>query len=892
MIDDVFKFGEIIPLNSITDISNRTSKQLDVQSPFTFYDFLKNVNEQLTPVQYNDYYLQYLNNWNKAKAVKQQTAEQNILERYTELLKDISLNYLTLEEKRFISNIDFNDPSDIDIVIPFYSKKLREICNFYTLKRETVKYTIQKNSNKSNLNSVEQSIADTITDFLLTNDNDSLSFNTPNINLQNILRDLDIEVEDLYDLYSNYLDLNPSLNADKYNVKTVLRREIFSANINNIEADIFINFDSALKRQIFNTVNVFLSTLGQAFTINYNFATVDLNCKAGDKLFDLVNSNKSRATRELNLKKQLIQKYIGSDFYYIKTGTTLTDVTSGLLFKADNPSGNLLNRHFPSTATVEEESELYSIRRIGLFFAPDKQGILQFSTPGKRFSINLRKLQENKMYIFPDPTKYGNTVGISNKLDDQYPLIHVEDYSKTVNNASMCFAEGDINASPYDQSFYSYYSRNQNTFQSLDNNLSKIYGKGVLTQYASDIFGNQYGLFKYISKKQFIDNSTAVDTITSYEYLDGGVIKLNNSALPEPLQGENPQWLPNSYLSDYYYNALYDGGIYTIDSGYMVRGINNTANLTLQYVTSSLQYKEIDGGPILRDYIYRQHKDYTAETAFYIDKTLNSSNTVLSTPLTTFTSNILTVKKEYGQMYVKDVLSEAVSPLSSALKPILYKYNQLIQSELNDSIETFNIFNDIIYFQTKNYFLIDKIGYTNEIAYAGTTNTYLYVDKINNISNISEPFFFERKEYCLICVLSALSSNKTDCLIMPTIYKIDYKTLTLQKIFNEPLSSFINQLPVKIAKITKPVFVYNSRNDLFAINTTLLDLNDIPYLYQILFTYDEVKCIIRSVLVTKFNNNVISNTTNWHSSNTPILTAGVNSSLTVNITQGYLEMYE
>ena len=124
MIDDIFKFGEVIPLNSITDNSNRTSKLLDVQSPFTFYDFLKNTNEQLTPIQYNDYYLQYVNNWNKAKAVSKQTAQQNIIERYTELLKDISLNYLTLEERRFISNIDFNDTADIDIVIPFYSKNL------------------------------------------------------------------------------------------------------------------------------------------------------------------------------------------------------------------------------------------------------------------------------------------------------------------------------------------------------------------------------------------------------------------------------------------------------------------------------------------------------------------------------------------------------------------------------------------------------------------------------------------------------------------------------------------------------------------------------------------------------------------------------------------------
>ena len=892
MIDDIFKFGEVVPLNSITDISNRTSRVLDVQSPFTFYDFLKNTNEQLTPLQYNDYYLQYINNWNKVKAVTQQTAQQNILERYTELLKDISLNYLTLEERRFITNIDFDDPADIDIVIPFYSKKLREICNFYTTKRETVRYTIQKNSNKSTLNSIEKSIAETITDFLLINDDKNLSLNTPNLNIQNILTSLSVEVEDLYDLYSNYLDLDPTLTADDYNVKTELRRQIFSANINSIESDIFINFDASLKRQIFNTVNVFLSTLGQAFTINYNFATVNLNCKVGDKLFDLVDANKGRASRELLLKKQLIQKYIGSDFYYVKTGSTLTDVTTGVLFRADNPSGNLINRHFPSTATVEEESELYSIRRIGLFFTPDKQGILQFSSPDKRFSVDYNKLQSNKVYIFPDPSRYGNTVGVSKSRDVKYPLIHVEDYSKTINNQSMCFAEGDINTSPYDQSFYSYYSRNQNTFNSVNSNFAKLYSRGVITQYASDIYGNQYGLFKSTSKRQFLDRSTSIQPITSYEYIDGGIIKLYNSFLPEPLLGDNAQWLPNAYVSDYYYNALYDGGVSEITDGLMVRGLSDNVDLTLNYVTSSIQYKDIDGGPIIRDFINRRNKNYNSESTFFIENTLSSSNTTYSINDNSLTGSINTIKHNYGTIYVRDVLSETIQPLLTALQPILYKYNESIRLELESLIETFNTYNDIIFFQTKNYFIIDRIGYTNEIVYTGTSNTYIEVDKASSVSNISEPFFFEDRDYCIISVLSSLSSERTSSLLLPTIYKIDYRTLKLEKIFNEPLDIFINKLPIKVVKITKPVLTYNTRNNLYAINATLLDLNNIPYLYQILFTYNDQDVTIRSVVATKFNGSVISNTLNWYDTSVSSLTASIINPPTVNKTQGYIEMYE
>lgn len=825
MIDDAFKFGSLMPLYSITDTTTNT-QALDSQSPFTFYDFLKYTKEQLSPIQYNEAYLQYLNNWNVVKQLIEPAAQQTIVERYTELLKDISLNYLTLEERRFITNIDFNDPSDLDIVIPFYSKKITEICNFYNSKRESLKYKVLKNSNKGNITSVEQSIAEAVTDYLLTDDVNMAVLNRSSESIHNALTALSIEVEELYDIYSRYLDIDPVKTADDYSVKTNLRRELFSANVNDIEADIFINFDNAVKKQIFNTVNVFLASLGTNFTINYTFSAVNLDCKKGDKLYDLVTSNIGRATREVQLKERLIKKFIGADFYYIKTGNTLTDTTSGILFKADNPSGNLLNRHFPSTASVEEESELVSARRLGLFFAPDKQSILYFSAPVKRYVINSSKLQANKLYIFPDPNRYGNTSTLTDSADLNSPLIHIEDYTSTINNQSLYSVEGDINTSPYDQSFYSYFSRNQTAPLEIGYDLTSISNLGILTQYATDIYGNQYGLFKNVRRKQIISAPITENYDYYQDTFDSEQVVVDVS------------WLNNICVPDYYAYTVYDNG---------------------PIVTIGTEY----------------------------EATNNS----------TLTGDFFDEKYAPGILYVRDILSTTINSISIALSPIVSKYKQSIQLELANNLRDFNIYNDIIYFKTKKFLVIDRIGYSNKIIYAGTNNTYIELAD-TTISNVSVPFFFEDHDYCMVVTISIVDSHSNDSFIVPTIYKIDYKTLTKELVYapNNSLNLFANPLPINYTRVGRVNLVYNSRNNIYAIVTTLEDQNGIPYLYQIIFTYTNSVIQVRSTNINliQFNIDTYHNTANWYDTDYTYLLYNslTGTSFVTDIQGGYIEIYE
>lgn len=933
---DTFVFAKSLPNNSIINPAVAEKDYLDKSAPFSFFDFLKYTKETLSPIQTNDLYVNYVKQWNIEKASSESVIQDSIRDRYVELIKEITLKYTTSEEKRFLANIDYNDPLDLDIVIPFYSKKIREVCAFYAQKRENIKYKVFKNKSKGTSNSIEKSIFETITDTLFSDVLDVSTYQR-SVNQDNLLANLNIEVEELYDLYTNYLDNDPDASYSDYDITDSFRQELYSANINSIDGNIFINIDKAIQAQIFENINVFLEEFGKNFTINYDLNAVNLNCKTGDPLASLVLDNKDSATREVELRNKLIRKYIGSDFYYIETGTTITDVVSAKLFSADNPSGNLLNRHFPSTASVEE-NELYSMRRIGLFFTPDKTGILYFSVPDKKYKIDNTKLEPNKLYIFPDPERYGNTTGLSRTFNLEYPLIHIQDYSKSVKQVDSFTAEGDINSNPFTQSFYAYYSSNQisnNTFgnDGLDNNLSRLSDLGVMSRWCTDIYGNQYGLIKPKSRKELVDNTITVNSQrTVLDIYDGGPIMFNSGQLlPEASYSQQASWVtPNVFASNYYYNVLIDCGIGGIVNGIMERGqysrlvvdgrgiINpspitfdlilnqlsgNDSNIidglqfssnsftwninpisgmnssysfiidgnlydnypsnfydalktldgnggtnyssytpdaTLQYQISSIKYREFDGGGIIETYdeIY----DFNEQEKFIVQQTVNSCNTIFISSDTDDGYNSNDLRNLTGRIYVRNVVTGVVSSLSSHLSVQFDKYPDAVVDEIYNSVLDFNIFNDVIWIRTTNYLVIEKILYEiNEFLYSGTTNNY--IDASNQpLLNVSVPFFFENREYGMISTVELSASESNAFYIVPSIYKFNYKTATITKLYPiSNLSAFVNTVssnPVKLTKVNPPSLTYNERNQKYSVMTILEDQNEYPYIHNFLYEYN------------------------------------------------------
>lgn len=904
-MSESFVFSKITPINSIINPDTQEKDYLDKMAPFSFFDFLKYINANLTPLQLNDLYVDYIKQWNITKNSTKEVSDNVIQERYLSLLKDITLKYSTLDEKRFLSNIDFNDPYDLDIIIPFYSKKIREVCDFYSQKREQLKFKVEKNKIKGIPLSLEKAVYETVTDVVFSDALEVGSYQRL-VNENDLLQDLNIEVEELYDLYTNYLDNDPKESYETYDVKTELRKRLFTSNLNAIDANIFINFDKAITNQLFENVRVFLSELGRIFTINYDLNSVNLNCKPDEKLYDLVNDNKPKAERLVTLRRGLIKKYIGCDFYYITTGDTLTDVTSAVLFKADNPSGNLLNRHFPTTATIEEESDLQSCRRIGLFFTPEKNSILYYSVPDKKYKIDESKLEANKLYIFPDPNMYGNTSGLSRVYDSEYPLIHIADYSRSVKNESCFSVEGDINSNPFSQDFYSYFSKNQlhsnltTNEEGLKTNFSSLYDRGLLVKWATDIYGNQYGLFKNKSKQNLVDKTTSISlSVDECEYYDGGPIRFfQNGKLPENVAMGNETWVaPNVYSSDYYYNIGIDSSVGGYSNGIMQRGLSGASSsfkpdFNNSYVLSSLKYKDFDAGLITDT--CDETFNFETQTNFVIKELLTTSFTVTSQNVSDDQQNFFDINKSYGTMYVKDVVSGEVTTLLNALS---VQFQNKYDDDFSEILD-FNIFNDFIWIRTKNNIIFEKIQYEeNKFVYSGTSNTSFSSGYTTGFTyNVSNPFIFENRDYSMVATLSVSEAESNNFYIVPKIYRIDYNTCTKIEITSIlPLSSYQNNSvlnDIKVFKINQPVLTYNTRNNMYCVITTIEDENEFSYIYQMKFTYNGSEILDHEIKLFNFSGTEVFKTINFYDkpsfSNNGITVNDINLNASINFNDGVL----
>lgn len=524
--------GSITIENSITNPNSNSKHWIDNNNPLSFFDYLKHTRHVASPIEFNDSYNLYLHDWYKIKGETTSTASAKVRDRYIDLLKDISINFTTAEEKRFLSNIDFDNPQDLAIAVPFYSAKIAEICQFYVRKREQIKYKIEDNKIKGTKIGIEKNIFNTIIEYIFTDDQQE-TYNTSNAALSTIINSLNIEVEEMFDTYSDYFNIDGDLSSENYEDGGSLRSTYFTAN--NIAAssaigDLFVNFDESLKRDIFSKPLV-LSGFGNLFSLNIDTSFLEL--VSNENIQEILNEDLPQADLKLSLKKKLLEKYIGTDIYYLSTNSTGTDFVSGVLFKSQEPSKNLLNSRFATIAAIPSQYNK-TAREIGLFFIPDKLGVLHFKTGKNEYRIRNNYLKPDKIYVFPNPEIYGNISNITDTVYE-YPLYYIIDNSRQVKTNSFGFAVNDVYNTSYDQLLYAYTS-NQERYNSYTRSVSSIdsfnfiVNKGIITDWFQDIFGNQYGLIKNIHSNRKTISYTepepeAVQNDPDYIVFDGYLFK-------------------------------------------------------------------------------------------------------------------------------------------------------------------------------------------------------------------------------------------------------------------------------------------------------------------------------------------------------------------------------
>lgn len=465
--------------------------------------------------KYNDYFKE----WSKKINDKNVNEDDIFKQLYINLIKDISVKYTTEEEKRFISNFDFTDKINLDIIIPFFVKKIKSICLYYASKREKIKEIVSLLPYKGTSFSVTQTVKNILIEGLEKESIQKLLEGKSNVpSLSAIIKNLNITVDELYSEDTTSVD--ESINH--INDLLGLEERI------DIEPDLYLNFKDSIITAI-QQYPVFLSELLGNIGVNVPLS--------GDELFylkerDFINYIKSNDSKNLtiDLKKKLAPKYSDCRFYYLSVGNTVTDIVSGVLFDTDEDSFllNQGNNSNPSYKLSSSLKELYTSYELGKFFIPSKLGLLKYNTFNKKIEINYNKLSPNTTYSFPDPD-------IRESADT--PLVYKIDLTWNKRNSEENFRFGDVITGKGYNLFYAYESLSQdvisqpyglsfstdnisfwegdrdavwsekNTWPGLDTveklpiserTNSSLIGDEVLCNWGPDIFGNEFGLYKVL----------------------------------------------------------------------------------------------------------------------------------------------------------------------------------------------------------------------------------------------------------------------------------------------------------------------------------------------------------------------------------------------------------
>lgn len=490
-------------LADIQSIINGVQNAKDKERVFTYIEFIKLFGYDNDVNTFISAYKDYVTQWSLIKKESITLDDQDfVLARLVDTLKAITLDYSSYEQQDFIAHLNLSNKAHLKALSALYSRKIREITEFYRKKRNESVMIVRKNSMKGSTKSIQEIVYEKVFDFIFSNKNIVPSY-------KDIKRDLLVSVENYVDTYSEYFDIP---RTKEFTDKS--RAEMLSANMNTVDYRMYLEIELVVSEILFSG-NVMLQEIPLIAQLG-----VDLSQSCVGDMLALKNTMVANTTvnqvdlnQQIALKRRLYEKFLGCDLYYLYVDLQ-GNVQMDILCKASNPTGNLLNCGNPDTATIENE-DLELLSHIGLFFKPDKTSILKINAKDYTWTVDTDNLITDTVYVFPDPNKYGD---IGNNKDDSYPLIMEYKLDWDVKNLSSGQAANDPMLWITDQGWASYYSKQDDDFKVIDNinydyAFTYLANQGFLYGYQTDAWGNQFGLLKgcNVSYKTDENGETMVD---------------------------------------------------------------------------------------------------------------------------------------------------------------------------------------------------------------------------------------------------------------------------------------------------------------------------------------------------------------------------------------------
>lgn len=730
--------------------------------PLPYLEWIRTIDSSLVSEsnlfsKYNDYVVEWYNSKKKSGSDFNEYRRQL----YTELLKEITINYTNADEKRFLAKINYDNRQELDSILPFFVTRLNQISKYLIETRQDLRNVKHVQYLKGSERGVAKSVKDRITGLL--NDDDFVDkYPVSNIPaVSSVIDNIYVEIEPLYDEYAHYFDTSSTVDASTYTLSA--DNTIFTeskSNTEDIDPNIWLDLDFAVKELLSKiplllTVNdddenVYGKAANQSI-LGINIPRTDITQLPGS---EFVNQLPSKDTLNIVYQGKLVEKFSGTTMYYLSTNLTNTQFVSGVLFEPTAPNPNYLNRYNSGHATIPSKVNLVTLKDVGRFFTPDKEGVLNFERVVSDYKLNVDSLDANTVYVFPDPEEYG--VGRGNSLTDTASvLIHTDDNTSIKANKQSQTQYGDITNDKHVQKFYPYQSTEE-TLQLQSTGISRWHddvdfweGEEKDIWSKADIYVKE-SLQPYPVDEKQADLLVRSDNLYNWKTdIYGNEYALFKQTHPVKLTTEQK------------------AGSYTTSA---IQNAGNTSHISL---TGNFDYPE-------HPYFEYQLSNNTTQ--------YQNKQSPISSPVTVYDRYSI----ESSDFFFRNVYSSEISPASSALSAVFVKYDKDadIKNEINTKIRSFDIIGDIIILETKNFFIIERYDYDLTNNKFESTLPLRVMASISgrdaNYSKFGNHWYDERTKNIFFFKTSVhpFVSGSNSKAIYPTIYAFN----TESNIFNEVYS--------------------------------------------------------------------------------------------------------
>lgn len=468
-----------------------------------------------------------------------------------------------------------------------------------------------------------------------------------------------------------------------------------SSTTNPISAQNFLNLNQAIL-DLINDKNITLKELGD-FSPSVTFDTVSANLL---DITDYINYDETQSDElKLLYNNQLIEKLLGTDYYYVSTNDNQT--LSGVLINSKQSVFNYFNINNATTNTIPVTSTVYE-KEIGGFYLPNKQSILKLN--GEYDYYLDENIEKNKVYAFPDPNEQGNISGLSKEaIENPFKF---ESKKSNFKNISSSYGRKNVKSNNTNQNFYAYDSLEQKRINNIENfdtkfnrDISNLNNYGFITNLNYDIYGN--GFAEFLQDKSIVNNIKKDLPLNKGDFTNSQSISSKNNVLYENQNLSFPKIIEREEK---------------IKNTFVLNKFNNT------FLPLSSEFKDVFNEYNEFSILYDELNNKIKDIKIYKD--------------------VFTIKTE--NYYIIDYLNYNEGKYTrSTLKPLILDNSNFIGKETLFGLSNDYIANDIVY--KVRISKMDEKSKKNDIYYyeffGYNTITKEVIDLINK-KNTTPDFFY------------------------------------------------------------------------------------------------------------------------------------------------------